>query len=179
MALFSIASLACGLAPSAAVLVITRVCQGTGAAMMLPQSLSGIQINFTDQARMRAIGLYTAALSGGAVTGQILGGPFVSANIAGTLWRPIFLLNVPVGLVILAGAFRNLPKDHRDTDSDQAVSAGLIADPAVGCLRNGGRGARCGVAAVRAFRVFGSIHGQGACQSERRSFRRQRRSASY
>jgi EmrB/QacA subfamily drug resistance transporter len=115
MALFSIASLACGLAPSAAVLVITRVCQGTGAAMMLPQSLSGIQINFTGQARMRAIGLYAAALSGGAITGQILGGVLVSANIDGTLWRPIFLLNVPVGLVILAGAFRNLPKDHRDT----------------------------------------------------------------
>jgi hypothetical protein len=87
MALFSIASLACGLAPSAAVLVVTRVCQGTGAAMMLPQSLSGIQINFTGQGRMRAIGLYAAALSGGAITGQILGGVLVSANIAGSLWR--------------------------------------------------------------------------------------------
>jgi MFS family permease len=111
MALFTVSSLACGLAPSATILVITRVCQGVGAAMMLPQSLSGIQINFVDEARMRAIGLYAGALAGGAVAGQILGGVLVSANIAGSLWRPIFLLNVPVGLVILAGALRRFPKD--------------------------------------------------------------------
>ena len=111
MALFSVSSLACGLAPSAAVLVIARVCQGTGAAMMLPQSLSGIQLNFTGAGRMRAIGLYAGALSAGAMTGQTLGGVLVAANIAGSQWRPIFLLNVPAGLAMLLAAFRSLPKD--------------------------------------------------------------------
>jgi MFS family permease len=102
-ALFTLASLGCGLAPSAGSLVALRFIQGTGAAVMIPQVLSLIQRTFTEPGpRARAMSRYAAVLSGGVVLGQVLGGLLVSANIAGSTWRPIFLVNVPVGVVVLA-----------------------------------------------------------------------------
>jgi MFS family permease len=71
---FTVASLGCGLAPGPIVLIIARVVQGIGAALMVPQVLTGIQLNFSGAARTRALGFYTVALSIGAVAGQVLGG---------------------------------------------------------------------------------------------------------
>lgn len=112
---FSLASLLCGLAPSPVVLVAARVLQGAGAALMFPQTLTGIQLNFTGQRRARAIGLYAVALSTGAVAGQILGGALIAANIAGTQWRAVFLINVPVGIGVILAALRHLPADEQRT----------------------------------------------------------------
>ena len=109
---FSLASLLCGFAPNPAVLVGGRVLQGIGAALLFPQTLTGIQLNFSGAERSRAIGLYAIALSCGAVSGQLLGGLLVSANLAGTHWRPIFLLNVPIGAAAILAALRNLPPDE-------------------------------------------------------------------
>jgi MFS family permease len=97
VAVFGLASLAAGLAPDAAVLVVMRVLQGAGAAAMYPQTLTGIQLNFAGAARTRAIGLFAIALAVGAVLGQILGGVLVSADIAGASWRPIFLVTTLIG----------------------------------------------------------------------------------
>jgi MFS family permease len=103
IALFTLASLGCGLAPSAGALVALRFIQGAGAAAMIPQVLSLIQRTYTAPGpRARAMTLYATAISGGAVLGQVLGGLLVSANIFGSSWRPVFLVNVPVGLVVLA-----------------------------------------------------------------------------
>ncbi len=113
LGLFTLASLACGLAPSAPALILARIVQGTGAAMMVPQVLSGIQLNFPGPERARAIGLYAVALSGGAVAGQVLGGLIVSANLFGATWQPVFLINVPIGLVLMAAAARFLPADQQ------------------------------------------------------------------
>jgi MFS family permease len=113
LAAFGAASLACGLAPDPTVLVVARVLQGTAAALMFPQTLTGIQLNFAGAERMRAIGLYAVALSVGAVVGQVLGGVLVSANIAGSQWRAIFLVNVPVAAIAVAAGLRHLPMDGR------------------------------------------------------------------
>src|SRR6201996_1100441 len=103
VALFTLASLGCGLAPSAGVLVALRFVQGVGAAVMIPQVLSLIQRSYTDPGpRARAMSLYATVISGGAVIGQVIGGLLVSANLFGSSWRPVFLVNVPVGLLILA-----------------------------------------------------------------------------
>jgi len=112
---FSLASLLCGLAPSPLVLVCARVLQGIGAALMFPQTLTGIQLNFSGGERTRAIGLYAIALSTGAIVGQILGGALISANIAGSHWRAIFLINVPVGAAVIIAALRYLPADGQRT----------------------------------------------------------------
>ena len=115
VAVFMLASLACALAPTPLVLIAARVLQGTGAALMFPQVLTGIQLHFDAHERARAIGLYALALSIGAVCGQLLGGALVSANVAGLHWRAIFLVNVPVGLAVIASAARSLPRDQART----------------------------------------------------------------
>jgi MFS family permease len=112
LTLFGISSLVGGLAPHAAVLISMRVLQGAGAALMYPQTLTGIQLAFTGRERVRAIGLFAIALSTGAVLGQIMGGVLVSADLAGTGWRPIFLVNVPICLGIALAAVRVLPTDE-------------------------------------------------------------------
>src|SRR5262249_29921720 len=74
LATFTLASLGCGLAASTAVLIALRFLQGAGAAAMIPQVLSLIQRTFDGPARGRPMRLYAAALAGGAVTGQVVGG---------------------------------------------------------------------------------------------------------
>lgn len=111
MGVFTLSSLACGLAPNAVLLVAARVVQGGAAALMIAQVLTGIQLTFDGAARRRALGLYAAVLAGSAVAGQILGGVLVSANLFGTTWRPVFLINVPLGVLLLAMARRTLPAD--------------------------------------------------------------------
>ena len=94
---FTLFSLLCGLAPTAPVLIAFRAAQGASAAFMVPQALATIQAATAGHERSRAIGLYGATAGIAAVVGQVAGGLIVDANIAGFGWRPIFLLNVPVG----------------------------------------------------------------------------------
>lgn len=115
LGLFTGASLLCGLAPDAIVLVLARVLQGLGAALMFPQTLTGIQLHFVGSDRARAIGLYAIAVSCGALAGQVLGGVLVPADLLGVQWRAIFLVNVPVGVIVGAAALRYLPPDAQRT----------------------------------------------------------------
>jgi EmrB/QacA subfamily drug resistance transporter len=108
---FTTASLLCGVAPTTGALIASRVVQGIGAAAMVPQTLSIIQKRFTGMSRTRAISVYGAALSVGGVTGQVLGGVLVDLNIAGTAWRSVFFVNVPVGVLAVVLATRKLPSD--------------------------------------------------------------------
>ena len=110
MAAFTVTSLACGLAPTALALVIGRAAQGASAAMMVPQVLSTIQAATAGEQRARAFGRYGATGGLAAVVGQLFGGLLVSANIDGLGWRPIFLVNVPIGLVGLILARRHVPE---------------------------------------------------------------------
>jgi hypothetical protein len=110
LAAFTLTSLACGLAPTAGVLVLARVAQGAAAALMLPQVLSTIQATTSGPHRSRALGLYGATGGVSTVVGQLLGGVLVAANIGGSEWRPIFLVNVPVGIVGLVLARRTVPE---------------------------------------------------------------------
>jgi len=102
VASFTLFSLLCGLAPSATVLIAFRAAQGASAAFMVPQALATIQAATVGHERARAIGLYGAMAGIAAVVGQVAGGLIVNADIAGFGWRPIFLVNVPIGLVGLA-----------------------------------------------------------------------------
>jgi MFS family permease len=117
LALFGVASLLCGLAPTPAALIATRVAQGAGGALMIPQVLTSIQVSFEGRARARALSLYPIALAGGAVVGQLLGGALVSADLFGTGWRPIFLINVPIAVAVLVAGRRLLAPDA-DQDRD-------------------------------------------------------------
>ncbi|MFJ9414191.1 MFS transporter [Streptomyces sp. NPDC101227] len=111
LALFTAASFACGLAPGAGPLIGARVVQGIGAGLMIPQIYSLIQLSFQGAARARALSLYAAVVALAVVVGQVAGGLLVSADLWGTGWRPVFLINVPVGLALLAAAARLLPRE--------------------------------------------------------------------
>jgi len=114
MALFTLFSLLCGLAPTDVTLVVFRAAQGASAALMVPQVLATIQASSTGQRRARALGLYGATAGIGAVVGQLAGGAIVALDLAGSGWRPIFLVNVPIGIVGLFLAWRNVPASQAD-----------------------------------------------------------------
>jgi MFS family permease len=126
---FTVSSLACGLALNPAMLVAARVAQGFGAALLVPQVLSLLQVTFpAGAARQRAMSLYGMVLALGVAAGQLLGGVLVSADLLGTGWRPVFLVNVPAGLAVLAFAAGRLPSGPagRGARLDLA-GAGLLA----------------------------------------------------
>ncbi|MFJ1543896.1 MFS transporter [Streptomyces sp. NPDC088246] len=126
LAVFTAASLACGLAAGTGQLIAFRLAQGAGAAVMIPQVLSLIQRHFTGEARIRALGAYSAVLATGAAAGQVLGGVLVSADLFGAGWRPVFLVNVPIGLVLLVLGIRVLPGEPRTEGARaQARARGL------------------------------------------------------
>ncbi|MEV4234543.1 MFS transporter [Nocardia sp. NPDC050408] len=109
LAVFTVASLACGLAWNEFSLIVFRFLQGAGAAAMIPQIMTMIQRNFTGNARAKALSAYSAIISGGMVVGQVAGGLIVNADLFGSSWRGVFLVNVPIGAVLLLIAPRVLP----------------------------------------------------------------------
>jgi MFS family permease len=133
LAAFTCASLAGGLAPTPTVLIVARGLQGAAAALMTPQVLSIIQVQFQGETRARAIGAYSLILAVGVAAGQILGGLLVGAQLLADAWRPALLLNAPVGLLLLAGARRTLPRTSRtaarrlDVRGAAVLAAALLA----------------------------------------------------
>ena len=108
---FTAASLACGLAPDVPVLVLARIAQAMGGALLTPQVFSLIQLGWEGAAeRRRAIGLYSMVLALGVALGQVLGGLVAGADLFGLSWRPVFLINVPVGAALAAVGPRVLPR---------------------------------------------------------------------
>src|SRR5580704_12800009 len=98
LGLFTVASAACGLAPSAGFLVAARVVQGAAAALLMPQILAIINTAYTGSARAKAFTAYALAIGFGAVFGQLIGGVLIRLDVAGLGWRTIFLINVPIGV---------------------------------------------------------------------------------
>ena len=133
VAVFTVASLACGLAPGIGPLIAARFVQGAGAAAMMPQIMTVIQVRFSGAARTRAVSAYTAVLSSGFVAGQVIGGVLVTANVLGTSWRPVFLVNVPIGLAVLLVLPRVMPADVPGRSRRLDLPGLLVAVPSV-CL---------------------------------------------
>ncbi|GHE60117.1 MFS transporter [Streptomyces longispororuber] len=107
---FTAASLLCGLATGPGVLIGARVLQGVAVALMIPQVLATLHVTFEGQNRSKAFGLYGAVLSLANVLGPVLGGLLTEADLFGLSWRPIFLINVPVGLAVLLLGRRFIPE---------------------------------------------------------------------
>ncbi|MEU6893347.1 MFS transporter [Streptomyces sp. NPDC046557] len=104
---FTAASALCGIAANPSVLVASRILQGGMAAMMVPQVLAIIHVTFPPQERGKVFGMFGAIVGLGAVSGPMLGALLTEWNLLGLEWRPIFLINLPVGIagVILGAKF--------------------------------------------------------------------------
>ncbi|MFD5424853.1 MFS transporter [Streptomyces sp. NPDC127084] len=108
VAWFALASLMCGLAPNATLLIIARALQGVGGALLTPGSLALIQAAFHPDDRARAVGLWSGFGGVGAAVGPFVGGWLVD----GPGWRWVFLLNVPLAAVCLPVALRHVPESR-------------------------------------------------------------------
>jgi len=107
VASFTAASLLCGLSPSPMFLIAARALQGISGALLFPQVLSIIQVTFPQRERATAFGFFGTVIGLSSFMGNALGGVLVSADIFHLSWRPIFLINLPIGLatIILAETF--------------------------------------------------------------------------
>ena len=110
VAWFALASAACAAAPDAEVLIVTRVLQGLGAALLIPGSLAIIQSSFADDDRARAIGAWSGLGGVATAAGPLLGGYLIGA----VSWRWIFVINVPVAALVLGASFRHVPETRAD-----------------------------------------------------------------
>ncbi|WP_333778999.1 MFS transporter [Streptomyces sp. IBSBF 3136] len=96
---FTLASALCGFAANPEMLVASRLLQGGMAAMMVPQVLSIVHATFPAHERGKVFGMFGAIVGLGAVSGPLLGALLTEWNLFGLEWRPIFLINLPVGVV--------------------------------------------------------------------------------
>ncbi|AOP49835.1 MFS transporter [Streptomyces lydicus] len=104
MAGFTVASALCGLAVTPGMLVGARVLQGAMAALMVPQVLAIIHVSFPAHERGKVFGMFGAVIGLGAVCGPLIGALLTEGDLFGLGWRPIFLINLPVGIAgILLG----------------------------------------------------------------------------
>ena len=131
MAIFAGASLLNGLATSDTMLIGARALQGFGGALVSPAALSIITTTFSEgEKRTKALAVWGAIAAGGAAAGLLLGGvltEFLS-------WEWVFFVNVPIGLAVIAAAFRYVPESradgmprHFDVAGATSVTAGLMA----------------------------------------------------
>ena len=111
---FTAASLLCGLAVNPLMLITARIGQAVGAALLMPQVFSMIHREWEGAQRRRAIGLYGMVLALGVALGQVIGGVVVTTDLFGLGWRPVFLINVPLGALVVVLGLRRLPRSGRD-----------------------------------------------------------------
>ncbi len=110
VAAFTTASLLSGLAWSPEILIFTRILQGAAAALMVPQVMSTMQIMYKPSERGAVNGLFGAIGGLAASLGPVIGGLLIQANVLNLDWRPIFFINVPIGIITFILAVRYLPE---------------------------------------------------------------------
>lgn len=113
---FAVASLACAVAPTIELLIIARVLQGVGAALLTPTSLALIQASFHPEDRSVAIGAWSGLTGVAGAVGPLLGGWLVDV----ASWRWIFLINLPLAAVVVWAALAHVP-ESRDTEASEGL----------------------------------------------------------
>jgi EmrB/QacA subfamily drug resistance transporter len=120
VALFTVASLGCAVAPTVELLIVARLVQGVGGALLTPGSLAIIEASFRPADRARAIGAWSGL--GGVATafGPLLGGWLIGA----ISWRAIFVINLPIGIFVAWAASRHVPESRDPTATGKLDTAG-------------------------------------------------------
>jgi EmrB/QacA subfamily drug resistance transporter len=110
---FTVASLLCGLAPSAGLLIAARVVQGFFGAVMIPQGFAMVKSSYHEDDLQKALTPFGPVMGLSAVLGPIIAGVLLKADLFGTGWRMVFLINLPIGAAASYLAYRYLPEDSR------------------------------------------------------------------
>lgn len=134
VAIFSAASLGCGLAPGIAALIAARCVQGAGAALAMPESLAIISATFSGDERGRAIGTWSGFASLTAAFGPVLGG-WLAQHAS---WRYVFFINLPLAALVVAVALAHVPESRDDALTLELDWPGaLLATLGLGALTYG------------------------------------------
>ena len=124
---FTLASILCGFATGPTMLVLSRVLQGLMSGLMYPQVLSVIQVVFAPRERPRAFAVLGATIGLATILGPLLGGALIQWDVAGSQWRSIFLVNVPIGVVAVIAAIRLLPESRAPKATRLDVPGALLS----------------------------------------------------
>jgi EmrB/QacA subfamily drug resistance transporter len=139
---FAAASVVCGIAPNATLLVLARVMQGVGGALLTPGSLAILEASFRQKDRARAIGAWSGLTGVCAAIGPFLGGWLVDA----ASWRWVFLINVPLAAAVVAITVRHVPEsldpgaDRRIDTVGAVLISGALAALSWGLIAAGDNG---------------------------------------
>lgn len=125
--LFTLASLLCAAAPDATTLIVARLLQGIGGALLTPGSLAIIEASFRPDDRAPAIGAWSGLSGVATALGPLVGGWLIGA----ISWRAIFLINLPIGLFVTWAGLRHVP-ESRDPMATEAIDVRGAAVAAVG-----------------------------------------------
>ncbi|MGW6824123.1 MFS transporter [Streptomyces sp. NPDC055005] len=131
-AVFTLASLACAMAQDPGTLIGARIVQGLGAALMVPQVFAVITLVVAEKARHRVFGTLGIVIGLATMSGQLVGGLLIGADLFGTGWRSVFWVNVPIGIVTILCAVKYVPESRAagtrklDIPGVLALSAALL-----------------------------------------------------
>jgi MFS family permease len=125
MTLFGVTSVACGLSASGLMLVLMRFAQGASGALLHPQVLALLGINFPGAKRARAFAAYAMAMGLAGVCGQLLGGALIEIDFVATGWRSCFFINAPIALVAILLGRRLLEHDAPSSGSTEVDVWGM------------------------------------------------------
>ena len=120
--LFTLSSLLCAVAPNVELLIAARLLQGIGGALLTPGSLAMIESSFRPSDRSRAIGAWSGLGGVASALGPLLGGYLVQA----VSWRAVFLINLPLGVFVIAMASRHVPETHDPSAGGRLDFGGVV-----------------------------------------------------
>ncbi|MFE3492593.1 MFS transporter [Streptomyces sp. NPDC059175] len=110
--LFTLSSVACAMAQSPGVLIVSRIIQGLGAALMVPQVFALITLTVPEKRRSRVFGTLGIVIGMATISGQLVGGLLIGADLFGSGWRSVFWVNVPIGLATVLAALKFVPESR-------------------------------------------------------------------
>ena len=122
-AIFALASLGCTFAPNLASLLLARLAQGIGSALLMPNSLAILGATFVGAAKGRAVGIWAAVGAIAGAVGPVVGGWLIDLGN----WRAIFLINIPLALAAIVLAWRFVPRDLGGRGQTLDVAGALLA----------------------------------------------------
>ena len=120
IAWFAIASAACGVAPTSLFLIVARIVQGVGGALLTPGSLAIIQASFREEDRSRAIGAWSGLGGVASAAGPLVGGYLLAV----ASWRWVFFINLPVAAFVLVVTARHVPETRDPSTAGKVDSTG-------------------------------------------------------
>uniref|UniRef100_UPI0032194387 MFS transporter n=1 Tax=Chryseobacterium sp. TaxID=1871047 RepID=UPI0032194387 len=114
---FLFSSLACAFSPTVTWLIIARLFQGVGASLLAPQVLASIKVMFSSQEQPKAVSLFSSVFGLASVVGQLLGGFLLSMHWGDFSWELVFLVNVPITMICIAGIHFSMDNSHKQSNS--------------------------------------------------------------